>query len=68
MTISAQPASPPVAAKTGLRANVLGLSDSIVMAVAGSAPVHMTFLRIGMAKSPARHAARFLGSWGALGR
>ncbi|HUA42711.1 MAG TPA: APC family permease [Streptosporangiaceae bacterium] len=40
MTTSTQPASPPVAAGTGLRANVLGLFDSIVMAVAGSAPAY----------------------------
>ena len=32
--------SPPAAAETGLRANVLGLFDSIVMAVAGSAPAY----------------------------
>lgn len=40
MTTSIEPASPPVAAGTGLRANVLGLFDSIVMAVAGSAPAY----------------------------
>ena len=40
MTTSIEPASPPVAAETGLRANVLGLFDSIVMAVAGSAPAY----------------------------
>jgi amino acid transporter len=40
MTTSTEPASPPVAAETGLRANVLGLFDSIVMAVAGSAPAY----------------------------
>jgi amino acid transporter len=40
MTTSLEPASPPVAAGTGLRANVLGLFDSIVMAVAGSAPAY----------------------------
>ncbi|HTX82400.1 MAG TPA: APC family permease [Streptosporangiaceae bacterium] len=40
MTTSLEPASPPVAAETGLRANVLGLFDSIVMAVAGSAPAY----------------------------
>jgi amino acid transporter len=40
MTTSAQPASPPVAAETGLRANALGLFDSVVMAVAGSAPAY----------------------------
>ena len=37
MTTSTEPASPPVATQEGLRANVLGLFDSIVMAVAGSA-------------------------------
>jgi amino acid transporter len=40
MATSLEPASPPVAAGTGLRANVLGLFDSIVMAVAGSAPAY----------------------------
>jgi amino acid transporter len=40
MTTSLEPASPPVEAGTGLRANVLGLFDSIVMAVAGSAPAY----------------------------
>ncbi len=40
MTTSTEPASPPAAAETGLRANVLGLFDSIVMAVAGSAPAY----------------------------
>jgi amino acid transporter len=40
MTTSTQPTSPPSAAETGLRANVLGLFDSIVMAVAGSAPAY----------------------------
>jgi amino acid transporter len=40
MATSAQPASPPVPAKIGLHANVLGLFDSIVMAVAGSAPAY----------------------------
>ncbi len=40
MTTSAEPASPPVAAETGLRAGVLGLFDSVVMAVAGSAPAY----------------------------
>ena len=40
MTTSIQPTSPPVPAQPGLRANVLGLFDSIVMAVAGSAPAY----------------------------
>ena len=40
MTTSTEPASPPAAAEAGLRANVLGLFDSIVMAVAGSAPAY----------------------------
>jgi amino acid transporter len=40
MTTSTEPASPAVAGEEGLRANVLGLSDSIVMAVAGSAPAY----------------------------
>src|SRR5580658_6448932 len=37
---SAEPASPPVAAETGLRGNALGMFDSVVMAVAGSAPAY----------------------------
>ena len=40
MTTSTEPASPPAAAEAGLRGNVLGLFDSIVMAVAGSAPAY----------------------------
>jgi len=40
LTTSTEPASPPAAAEAGLRANVLGLFDSIVMAVAGSAPAY----------------------------
>ena len=40
MTTSTEPASPAVAGSEGLRANVLGLFDSIVMAVAGSAPAY----------------------------
>jgi amino acid transporter len=40
MTTSTEPTSPPVPAQEGLRANVLGLFDSIVMAVAGSAPAY----------------------------
>jgi amino acid transporter len=40
MTTSTGTDSPPAAAETGLRANVLGLFDSIVMAVAGSAPAY----------------------------
>jgi amino acid transporter len=40
MTTSTEPASPPVTGEVGLRANVLGLFDSIVMAVAGSAPAY----------------------------
>jgi amino acid transporter len=40
MTTSAEPASLPVAEGTGLRAGVLGLFDSVVMAVAGSAPAY----------------------------
>jgi amino acid transporter len=40
MSTSAEPASPPVTAETGLRAGALGLFDSIVMAVAGSAPAY----------------------------
>jgi amino acid transporter len=40
MTTSTEPASPSVVGETGLRANVLGLFDSIVMAVAGSAPAY----------------------------
>jgi hypothetical protein len=40
MTTSTEPATPAVAGEEGLRANVLGLFDSIVMAVAGSAPAY----------------------------
>jgi amino acid transporter len=40
MATSAEPASPPIVAEEGLRANVLGLFDSVVMAVAGSAPAY----------------------------
>ena len=40
MTTSTEPASPAVVGSEGLRANVLGLFDSIVMAVAGSAPAY----------------------------
>jgi hypothetical protein len=40
MTTSTEPASPAVAAPEGLRANVLGMFDSVVMAVAGSAPAY----------------------------
>jgi amino acid transporter len=40
MATSTEPASPAVAGEPGLRANVLGLFDSIVMAVAGSAPAY----------------------------
>ncbi len=40
MTTSTEPASPPAEADEGLRGNVLGLFDSIVMAVAGSAPAY----------------------------
>lgn len=36
MTTSTEPASPAGVAQEGLRANVLGLFDSVVMAVAGS--------------------------------
>jgi amino acid transporter len=37
---SAEPASPPVADEAGLRGNALGMFDSVVMAVAGSAPAY----------------------------
>lgn len=40
MTTSTEPSSPPSAVQAGLRANVLGLFDSVVMAVAGSAPAY----------------------------
>ena len=40
MTTSTEPASPPVAAQEGLRAGVLGMFDTVVMAVAGSAPAY----------------------------
>lgn len=40
MATTTEPASPLAPAETGLRANVLGLFDSIVMAVAGSAPAY----------------------------
>jgi amino acid transporter len=40
MTTSTEPASPAGVAQEGLRANVLGLFDSVVMAVAGSAPAY----------------------------
>ena len=40
MATSTEPAAPLAAAETGLRAGVLGLFDSVVMAVAGSAPAY----------------------------
>jgi amino acid transporter len=40
MSTSTEPAPSQAATETGLRANVLGLFDSVVMAVAGSAPAY----------------------------
>jgi amino acid transporter len=40
MTTNIESASPPEVEQEGLRANVLGLFDSVVMAVAGSAPAY----------------------------
>lgn len=40
MTTNIEPTSPPIEAHEGLRSNVLGLFDSVVMAVAGSAPAY----------------------------
>src|SRR5215469_6373539 len=40
MTTNVEPASPAVVAHEGLRGNVLSLFDSVVMAVAGSAPAY----------------------------
>ena len=40
MATNTEPASPTLAAQEGLRANVLGMFDSVVMAVAGSAPAY----------------------------
>jgi hypothetical protein len=52
MTTSAEPASLPVAEGTGLRAGVLGLFDSVVMAVAGSAPAGRWWYRQPSSWSP----------------